>query len=187
MKKRVLATMLTVCLLFSVLACVASAEGEISIGEIISTKRICPGDVIDFDFIERPAIEGGVFSEGWEVLSQDGVWIPYDGEPIDEDAGTFEIRYFATDAAGNYTYSNVCVVTAKHNPDGPYEGDGLDHWRICKDCGGKADFGHHDHLSGSATSDNKVCSVCGQVRTSQWTGVLGFWEWLIALIMSLIG
>ena len=31
MKKRVLATLLAVCLLFSVMACVASAEGEISI------------------------------------------------------------------------------------------------------------------------------------------------------------
>lgn len=186
MKKRVLATILAVCLLFSVMACMASAA-NVTVGEIIVSKRICPGDVIDFDFIERPAIEGGVFSEGWEILSEDGVWIPYDGEPIGERAGTFEIRYFATDAAGNYAYSNTCVVTAKHNADGPYEGDGLDHWRICKDCGGQTDFGHHDHVSSSATAANKVCTVCGHVRTSQWTGLLGFWEWLISILAMFIG
>ncbi len=187
MKKRVLATILTVCLLFSVLACVASAEGEISVADIISTKRICPGDVIDFNVIARPETEGGIYTEGWEIQTVDGVWLPYDGEPISEKAGTFKLRYFATDAQGNYAYSNECTVTAKHNPDGPYEYSGTDHWRVCKDCGGQCEHGYHDTLSGSATAANKVCSVCGQVRTSQWTGVLGFWEWLIALIMSLIG
>ena len=185
MKKRVLATILTVCLLFSVMACMASAA-DVTVGEIICSKRICPGDVIDFDFIARPEIEGGVFAEGWEIKSEDGVWIPYDGEPIDERAGSFEIRYFATDAQGNYDYSNVCLVTAKHNPDGAYQSSGTDHWRICQDCGGVADKGGHTHLSSSATAANKVCEVCGHVRTSQWTGLLGFWEWLIALISSLI-
>ncbi len=186
MKKRVLATILTVCLLFSVMVCMSSAAG-IEVGEIISSKRICPGDVIDFDFIARPEIEGGVYAEGWEIKTEDGVWVPYDGEPIDERAGTFELRYFATDAQGNYAYSNECVVTAKHNPDGTYEASGTDHWRICQDCGGETDYGHHDHLGASATAANKVCSVCGHVRTSQWTGLLGFWEWLIGLLAIFIG
>jgi hypothetical protein len=187
MKKRVLATILTVCLLFSVLACVASAEGEISIGEIISTKRICPGDVIDFDFIARPETEGGIYTEGWEVQTVDGVWVPYDGEPISEKAGTFKLRYFATDAQGNYAYSNECTVTAKHNPMGAYEMSGTDHWRTCADCGGQADKGGHDHLTADATASNKVCTVCGHVRTSQYTGILAFLEWVMNLIFSLIG
>lgn len=187
MKKRVLATILTVCLLFSVMACVASAESGISVGEIISTKRVCPGDIIDFSVIEKPVIEGGVYAHGWEVQTADGAWIPYDGEPIEAKAGTFNIRYFAASANGEYTYSNECVVTAKHNPAGSYEYSGTDHWRVCVDCGGQADYGHHTHLSGTATAAQRVCEVCGHVRTSQYTGLLAFWEWIMALITSLIG
>lgn len=190
MKKRVLATILTVCLLFSVMACVAGAatgEADILIEDIISSKRICPGDVIDFDFIERPATEGGIYAEGWEIKTVDGIWIPYDGEPIEEKAGTFSIRYFAADSQGRYAYSNECVVTAAHNPAGAYEYSGTDHWRVCLDCGGQADKGGHTHLSGDATADNKVCDVCGHVRTSQYTGILAFLEWVLDLIFSLIG
>lgn len=187
MKKRVLATILTLCLLFSVMACVASAQANITIGEIISSKRICPGDVIDFAFIPRPETEGGIYAEGWEIEISEGVWVPYDGEPISETAGTFKVRYFAADAQGNYVYSNECVVTAKHNPVGGYEMSGTDHWRVCNDCGGQADKGGHDHLKSSSLSTEKVCTVCGHVRTSQWTGILAFMEWLMALIGSLIG
>lgn len=187
MKKRVLATILTVCLLFSVLACVANAEASITIGEIISSKRICPGDVIDFEFIARPETEGGIYAEGWEIKTADGIWVPYDGEPISENAGTFSIRFFAADAQGNYAYSNECVVTAKHNPSGAYQMSGTDHWRVCVDCGAETDKGGHDHLAEGATADNKVCSVCGNVRTSQWTGILAFWEWIMLIIMSLLG
>ncbi len=186
MKKRVLATILTVCLLFSVMACVASAEASISIGEIISSKRICPGDVIDFDFIARPETEGGIYAEGWEIKTADGVWVPYDGEPISENAGAFGLRYFAADANGNYVYSNECVVTAKHNPSGAYQTSGIEHWRVCADCGGEADKGGHDHLTADATSTNKVCTICGHVRTSQYTGILAFLEWLMNLIFSFI-
>ncbi len=185
MKKRVLATILTVCLLFSVMACVASAETSIVVGEIVSSKRICPGDFIDFDFIPRPKIEGGVYAEGWEIQTEGGEWLPYTGAPIDESAGTFGLRYFAADAQGNYAYSNTCMVTAKHNPFGEYQYSGTDHWRICVDCGGQADKEGHTHLSGSATAEDKVCSVCGHVRTSQWTGLLAFWEWIMDLISSL--
>ena len=187
MKKRVLATILTVCLLFSVMACVASAATSVSVGEIISTKRICPGDIIDFNFIPRPETEGGIYAEGWEIQTVDGVWVPYDGQPISEKAGVFGLRYFAADAQGQYAYSNVCTVTAKHNPTGGYESSGTDHWRVCADCGGEVDKEGHDHLAGNATAANKVCSVCGHVRTSQWTGMLAFIEWLMALIGSLIG
>ncbi len=190
MKKRVLATMLTVCLLFSVFTCFASAAGdEIIIADIISSKRICPGDVIDDFFIEAPEIlSGPVYAEGWEIQTKDGTWIPYDGSQIDEKAGTFKIRYFAVDYSGEvFGYSNECVVTAKHNPSGPYESDNSYHWRTCADCGGVADKAGHDHLSEDATAGNKVCTVCGHVRTSSLTGILVFLEWIMALIGSLLG
>lgn len=190
MKKRVLATMLAVCLLFSALACMASAatgEADITVGEIISTKRICPGDVIDFSFIPRPAIEGGVYAEGWEIKTPDGIWVPYDREPISENAGVFSLRYFAADAQGRYAYSTECVVTAAHNPSGPYEYDNSEHWRICDDCEGKANVEVHSHLSADATAINKVCSICGHERSSSLTGLLAFFEWILDLIFSLIG
>ncbi len=187
MKKRVLATILTVCLLFSVMACVASAASDITIGEIISSKRICPGNTIDFNFIPRPETEGGIYSEGWEITNANGDWVPYDGEPISENAGTFKLRYFAADADGEYAYSNECVVTAAHNPTGGYQMSGIEHWRICADCGADAEIGAHDHLSADATANNKVCTVCGHVRTSQYTGILAFFEWILDLVFSLIG
>ena len=188
MRKRVLATILSVCLLFSVMACVASAESEIIVGEIISSKRICPGDVINFAFIERPEIEcNEIKSEGWEIQRADGNWVPYNGKPIAEDAGTFNLRYFVADPYGNYGYSNECVVIAKHNPAGTYQTSGTDHWRVCADCGAETEKGGHDHLGADAKAENKVCTICGHVRTSQYTGLLGFWEWILALILSLIG
>ena len=189
MKKRVLATILAVCLLFSVMACVASAAtgaADISVGEIITSKRICPGDVIDFEFIPRPAIEGGVYAEGWEIQTPDGVWLPYDGEPISEDAGVFNVRYFAADAQGRYAYSTECVVTAAHNPSGSYEYDNSYHWRICADCEGKSDVAVHSHLAADATAINEVCSICGHVRSSSLTGVLAFFEWILDLVFSLL-
>lgn len=184
MKKRVLATVLTVCLLFSALACVANAA-TIEVGEIISNVRICPGTTID-QKVEKPTIEVGVYAQGWEVKTADGLWIPYDGEPIDEYAGTFSIRYFASDAQGNYYYSpNECVVTTGHNPKGSYQYDALSHWKICADCGGEADVETHTHMGSTATSGDKVCQVCGHVRTPQWTGLLSFFDWIFALITAL--
>lgn len=188
MKKRVLATIFAVCLLFSVMACVASAAtggADINVGEIISSKRICPGDVIDFSFIPRPAIEGGVYAEGWEIKTPDDIWVPYDGEPISEDAGVFNIRYFAADAEGRYAYSTECVVTAAHNPAGEYKFDNSEHWRICADCDGRANVEVHSHLSAEATAANKVCNICGHERSSSLTGLLAFFEWVLNLVFSL--
>lgn len=188
MKKRVLATILSVCLLFSVMACMASASSDFTVAEIISSKRICPGDVIDDNFIEAPEVTGPIYAQGWEISYEDGIWFPYEGDPIAEDVGTFAIRYFVANADGtSYAYSNECVVTAKHNPKGGYETSGTDHWRVCDDCGAECEKGGHDHLSESATAANKVCSICGHRRTSQWTGLLAFWEWIMSLISSLIG
>ena len=188
MKKRVLATILAVCLIFSVMACMASASADFTVAEIISSKRICPGDVIDDNFIEAPEVTGPVYAEGWEIKYEDGEWYPYDGQPIAEDAGVFTVRYFVANADGtSYAYSNECTVIAKHNPKGNYEASGTDHWRVCADCGGECEKGGHDHLAEGATAANKVCTICGHRRTSQWTGLLAFWEWIMALIGSLIG
>ena len=191
MKKRVLATILTVCLLFSVLACVAGAadeDADIIVGDIISSKRICPGDVIDDVSIGEPSCVGAVYTTGWEILDANGHWVPYQDQPINEKEGTvIYVRYFAADISGEYAYSNACEVTVEHNPQGAYQYSGTDHWRICADCGGEAEKGGHDHLTESATAANKVCTVCGHVRTSQYTGILAFIEWLMALVGTLLG
>ena len=140
MKKRVLATILAVCLLFSVMACMANAADDFVIAEIISNERICPGDVIDDNFIKAPKVDGPVYAEGWEIKYEGSEWMPYDGEPIAENAGVFAIRYFAANADGSsYAYSNECIVTAKHNPKGGYEASGTDHWRVCDDCGAETE------------------------------------------------
>ncbi len=185
MKKRVLATILTVCFLFSAMACVASAASNVSVGEIDLFKRICPGDIIDTEIMEIPEVRGYARSQGWEIKSIDGYWIPYDGEPLPEKPDAFGLRYYAVDYDGNYAYSNECEVKVAHNPSGSYEYSGLEHWRVCDDCGGQADLGGHDHLGSDAKAESKVCSVCGHVRTSQYTGILAFIEWLMALVASL--
>ena len=186
MKKRVLATILTVCLLFSAMACVASAA-NVELGEIVRSVRICPGKVIDDNVMKKPVVKGYPKGEGWEVQTEDGLWVPYDGEPIDERQADFNLRYFAVDYADNYVYSNECAVRVDHNPIGDYHYSGTDHWRLCDDCDGQADKEGHTHLGNNPTANNKVCQVCGHVRTSQWTGILAFLEWIGALIGALIG
>lgn len=184
MKKRVLATILTVCLLFSVMACVASAA-TVEVGEIVKSVRICPGKVIDEDVIEEPEIKGYIKGSGWEVQNSNGFWVPYDGAPIDEMTKSFNLRYFIVDYSNNYVYSNECSVKVAHNPIGDYKYSGTEHWRDCTDCDGQAEKGGHTHLGEDALADNKVCRVCGHVRTSQYTGLLAFIEWIMALVASL--
>lgn len=184
MKKRVLATILTVCLLFSVMACAASAASGLDVEDIVSSIRICPGKIINSDVIEEPAIYGYAKVSGWEIQTTDGVWLPYDGEAIDENI--IGLRFYAVDYSNNYEYSNECSVRVEHNPIGDYQYSGTDHWRICDDCGGQADKGGHTHLGAEATANNKVCQVCGHVRTSQYTGLLSFWEWLIPSVMAIL-
>ena len=183
MKKRVLATILTVCLLFSAMACVAGAESSLEVEDIILNIRICPGKDIN-DVIEDPEVIGYVKVAGWEIQTVDGVWLPYDGEGIDKNVT--HIRYYAVDYADNYVYSNECSVKVEHNPIGDYQYSGTDHWRVCDDSGGQADKGGHTHLGSGATAENKVCSVCGHVRTSQYTGLLSFWEWLLPTVFEIL-
>ena len=185
MKKRVLVALMTLCLLFSVFACVALAAPNISVGDLPAFQKVCPGTALN---LEAPEVLGETYAEGWEIQTVDGVWIPYDGQPFTEDDNGKLVRYFAANEIGEYVYSgNVCTLVVKHNPQGAYEYDGMYHWRDCADCGGQAEKGGHTTLKGDATSANKVCQVCGQVRTSQYTGLVAFWEWLLNLIMSFIG
>ena len=187
MKKRVLATILTVCLLFSAMACVASAEASILVGDIDVSKRICPGDYIDFDFMAKPEIKGvDIFAEGWEIKTYGADWVPYTGEPVSEYAGTFSIRYFVADSQGSYFYSNECVVTAKHNPKGNYEYDGTSHWRVCADCDKPAGKEAHTHLGSDADAAEDICQVCGHKRTPQWTGFLAFFDWIMAVVQMFL-
>lgn len=185
MKKRVFAALITVCLLFSVLSCVASAALDITVGEIPVVVRVCPGQAIN---IEMPEFD--VYSQGWQIKTVDGVWIPYDMSPLTEADDGKEIRYFVANEIGEFEYSdNTCTLIVEHNPDGEYKYDGMYHWRECQDCDGQVDKEGHTTLGSDATSEDKVCKVCGQVRTSQYTGLLAFWNWLmndlLAVIMSL--
>lgn len=186
MKKRVLATVFTVCLLFGALACVASAA-SVTVGEIVSSVRICPGKIIDSDVIDEPVVKGYPKGSGWEIQKDDGLWVPYDGQPLTGEGTSFNLRYFTVDYSDNYEYSNVCVVRVAHNPIGDYQYSGTDHWRVCDDCGGQAEKEGHTHLKGEPTAADKVCKVCGHVRTPQYTGILSFIEWFMAVINVIIG
>lgn len=190
MKKRILAIAITVCLLFTALTCVANAALAVSVGKIATQVRVCPGKSLSLD---APEVEGFVSSFGWEIQTADGVWIPYDGGALTEADNGKLVRYYVAAPNGDYYYSSnadgsesVCVVEVAHNPQGAYHYDGMNHWRDCADCGGQADKSRHTTLEGSATAGDKVCKVCGHIRTSQYTGILTFWEWLMALLQSLI-
>lgn len=186
--KKVLSVVICACLLMSVFAFGASAAALPTInGDIPPVVRICPGTTIQ-DKLEAPEVTGNVYSQGWEIKFVGGDWIPYDGEPLDKyDDGCY-IRYFATNAVGEYVYTQTeSAVTMAHNPQGNYKYNGTDHWRDCADCGGQAEKGGHTHLGSDATAAANICTVCGHQRTSQYTGILAFFEWIMALIGSLFG
>ena len=181
--KKVLISLITLCLLMGVFTCVVSAEAIITVCDVVVSERICPGKVLDID---APEVIGSAVSTGWEIQTVDGVWVPYDGQPLDESDDGKQVRYFAADEAGEYAYSgNTCTLVIEHKPQGAYEYSGTDHWRICAECGGKTDEGHHTTLGSDALAANKVCQVCGQVRTPQYNGLLGFWEWLLNVVLAM--
>ena len=185
MAKRLLSVILSVCLLFGVCACIASAAAApVLEGEIPLKVRICPGKIIDID---HPVASGNVYAEGWEIKIIGGDWIPYDGEPLDMNDEGASIRYFAANFSGDYVYSNEATLIVKHNGIGAYKYDDLEHWRDCSDCDGQADKAGHTNLGETATAADNVCEVCGQRRTTSLNGLLVFWEWLMALIGSLLG
>lgn len=184
MTKRVLSLIMSVCLIFGVFSCFASATAApVLDGELPVKVRICPGKVIDID---APEVSGNVYSQGWEIKIVGGDWIPYDGEPLDRFDDGASIRYFAANSVGDYVYSNEALLIVDHNPIGNYKYSGTDHWRDCADCDGKAEKGAHTTLGAGATSKDNICQVCGHRRTSQYTGLLAFFEWVKALLASII-
>lgn len=182
MTKKVLSVIMSVCLLFGVFTCMVSAAAVPTIDEEIPVKvRICPGRTIDID---TPEVSGNVYSQGWEIKVVGGEWIPYDGEPLEKSDDGSSIRYFAANSVGEFVYSNEALLTVEHNPIGDYKYSGMEHWRDCADCNGKADKGAHTTLGEDATAKDNICQVCGHQRTSQYTGILAFIEWVMALIGS---
>lgn len=190
MKKRVLSLIMSVCLIFTVFACVAGAasvEVEQTLPTII---RFCPGTVIGdstAEVLPVPVVYGSVYQQGWEIKVEGGDWVPYDGSPLDlEDDGAM-IRYFAisySNDANDYAYSNECELIVKHNPTGSYIYSGSEHWRVCADCGGEDGVELHDHFE-DPKSGNTVCGVCGAKRTAQWTGLAAFFDWLLTTILGM--
>ena len=189
MKKRVLSLIMSVCLIFTVFACVGAAsfvEVEKTLPAIV---RLCPGAIIGEtteSILPAPAVYGDVYQQGWEIKVEGGEWIPYDGEPLELEDNGAVVRYFAVTYSNNpedYVYSNECELIVKHNPTGEYLYSGTDHWRVCADCGGKADEDLHDFFE-KPTATNTVCGICGAKRTSQWTGLASFFDWLFGYVVN---
>lgn len=189
MKKRVLSLILSVCILFTVFTCVAGAAA-VEVDQTLPTiVRLCPGTVIGDstkEVLPVPAIYGAVYSQGWEIKVEGGDWVPYDGEPLELTDDGAKVRYFAvtySNDVNDYAYSNECELIVKHNPTGEYLYSGTDHWRVCADCGGKDGEDLHDFFE-KPSSTNTVCGVCGAKRTSQWTGLASFFDWLFGYVVG---
>ncbi|MBR5441929.1 MAG: hypothetical protein IKV44_03160 [Clostridia bacterium] len=191
MKKKILAIVMTACIFVTAFVTTVFAAIAPQINSEIPVKyRFCPGAVIADDVFGEVEVIGNVYTQGWEIKIVGGDWIPYDGEGLDQYDNGASIRYFAANEAGDYAYSNECVIEVAHNPIGSYKYDGMNHWRDCADCDGQANKGAHTHLGEgmdeTAVKEN-ICKVCGQQRTAQYTGIKAFLAWLMSLITSLIG
>lgn len=193
MKKKVLATLMSVVILMSVFAfCFgASAVSAFGIGDIKSSIQICPGTVLP---LEAPEITGDTpFTQGWEIkYSEDSSWIPYDGSALPEYSYLYEgtgyvwVRYFACDESGEIReFSNECEVYLAHIPTGTYQHNALEHWRVCSECGGKCEIDSHTSLTDSASGE--TCMVCGAQRSYHFSFIAKLWDWLMGIIMSFIG
>lgn len=191
MKKRILAVVMTACLFAT--AFVSSASAAVApevVSEIPVQYRFCPGAVIEDDVFGEIEVLGNAYTQGWEIKIVGGDWIPYDGLALDKYDDGATIRYFAANEAGDYDYSNECVISIAHNPIGAYKMDGMYHWRDCDDCGGQANKEGHNHLGegmDQAAVDQNICTVCGHQRTPQYTGIKAFLAWIMNLISSLLG
>lgn len=191
MKKKILAIVMTACIFVTVFICSASAAvAPEVVSEIPLEYRFCPGSAIAYDTFGEIEVLGNAYTEGWEIKVLGGDWVPYNGNGLSQSYDGASIRYFAANEAGDYSYSNECVIRVAHNPSGKYEYDGMNHWRECADCGGQADKGAHTHLGegmdDAAVKDN-ICKVCGSKRTPQYTGLKAFLAWIMSLITTLIG
>lgn len=194
MKKRVFSLVLGICLLLSMFTFTASAV-TVEVDKTLPTIiRFCPGTVIGEktkDVLPVPEIysDETIYSQGWEIKVVGGDWVPYTGDPLELTDDGAMLRYFAAPYSNNeadYAYSNECKLIVKHNPTGSYLYSGTDHWRVCADCGGKAGEDLHTFFD-EVTTAGTVCTVCGAKRTSQWTGLAAFFDWLFATIFSFIG
>lgn len=187
MTKKILALVLSLCFVFS-LASIANAASVNIDSDIAITLGVCPGEYINDETIAAPDYSGAVFAKGWEIrVAGSEEWIPYDGSALTEEENGASLRYFVASSDGTYAYSNECVVTVKHNPEGPYKWDGSNHWRECVDCGEIADVEYHSFFETPDNNNVTICSVCGAEKTAQWRGLAAFWTWLMNLIITLIG
>lgn len=184
--KKVLATLLCVLMLVGAVCVVPAFAESYAIDDIPTEYRLCPDKALD---LEAPAVTGDPFARGWEVKYRGGDWIPYGGESFHESDNNYtegvSVRYFAADEQGNYSYSNVCKLTIAHVPVGQYQHNDEEHWRVCDDCGGRADVGYHTSLT--SDQENENCTVCGAQRAGRYSVVKKIWDWLMNFIMSLIG
>lgn len=184
--KKVLATLLCVLMLVGAVCVVPAFAETYAIDDIPTEYRLCPDKALD---LEAPAVSGDPFARGWEVKYRGGDWIPYGGESFHESDNNYtegvSVRYFAADEQGNYSYSNVCKLTIAHVPAGQYQHNDEEHWRVCDDCGGRADVGYHTSLTSDMENEN--CTVCGAQRAGRYSIVKKIWDWLMNIIMSLIG
>lgn len=190
MKKRIISLIMSVCLLVTLFVCFASAAA-VEVDQTLPTIiRLCPGEVIGQttdDVLPPPTVYGSVYQQGWEIKVEGGNWVPYENQPLDETYDGAVLRYFAVPFSNDeteYAYSNECELIVKHNPTGSYIYSGTDHWRVCADCGQKDGEELHSFFDAADPKDT-VCKVCGAKRTSQWTGLAAFFDWLFATIFSL--
>lgn len=187
MTKKVLSAIICVCLMFSVFACVASAAAVPAIeGDIPAKVRVCPGAVFE---IPAPDITGNVFSQGWEIKVVGGDWIPYDGEPLDAEEADANVRYYAANELGEYSYSNEALIILEHSPSGSYKYDDENHWRECADCGGQTNVGKHttiDDIMSEKTEEN-ICTVCGHERSGFYNIIVILLNWIMSIVGSLLG
>ncbi len=187
--KKVLSLIMSVCLLFTMFACVSSATDVEVEKNLPAVVRLCPGTVIGEtaeDILPTPEVYGAVYSKGWEIKVEGGDWVPYDGEPLELSDDGAKIRYFAITFSNDiedYVYSNECDLIVKHNPTGSYLYSGTGHWRVCADCGGHDPEELHDFFA-EPTAQNTVCGICGAKRTSQWTGLASFFDWLFGYVLN---
>lgn len=198
MKKKFLAALMSVVIVMSVFACVCSVSAGVAgfeIADIENAIKVCPGTALP---LEAPEFDeyAELFSQGWEIAYSDPGddpesvnWYPYDGSAFPENSapGSTEVwvRYFVTDRSGGArATSNICTVTLAHTPQGGYEKDALDHWRICAECDGKCDMGSHTSLADGAP---ETCTVCGDQRSYHLSFIEKLWHWILDIILPFFG
>ena len=194
MKKKLLAALISVIIVMSAFACVCSVSAGVAgfdVADIEDAIKVCPGTALP---LEAPAVieYSEAFSQGWEIkYSEGGDWMPYDGSafPEDADPGISQVvwvRYFVTDVTGmEKETSNVCEVTVAHTPQGGFEKNALEHWRVCAECDGKCDMEPHTSLTDGG-ANGETCTVCGGQRSYHFSFFFNFLNWIMGIIQSFL-